>query len=80
MPVEQDEDLSQPILKRIRMVRLMKTSQSIQELATQPRVRRMAHNLIDQLIEPMPELQGVGCQSARVAACRNWAEPSSDSC
>jgi hypothetical protein len=40
--VEQDEDLSQPILKRSRMVRLIKTSQSIQEPATQPRVRRMA--------------------------------------
>jgi transcriptional regulator with XRE-family HTH domain len=59
--VEQDDDeLSQPILKRSRMLRLMKTAQSIEEMATQPRVRRMTQNLIEQLIEIMPELQDVG--------------------
>jgi len=59
--VEQDDvELSQPILKRSRMLRLMKTAQSIQEMATQPRVRRMTQNIIEQLIEIMPELQDVG--------------------
>ena len=58
--VEQDEAFSQPVLKRSRMLRLMKTAKSIQELATQPRVRRMTQNLIDQLLEIMPELQDAG--------------------
>ncbi len=58
--VEPDGDLSLPLLTRSRMLRLMKSAQSIQELTTQSRVRRMTQNLIDQLIEIMPEVQDVG--------------------
>jgi transcriptional regulator with XRE-family HTH domain len=58
--VEQDEAFSQPVLKRSRMLRLMKTARSIQEVATQSRVRRITQNLIDQLLEIMPELHDVG--------------------
>jgi hypothetical protein len=58
--VEQDEGFSQPVLKRSRMLRLMKTAQSIQEVATQSRVRRLTQNLIEQLLEIMPELNDVG--------------------
>ena len=57
--VEQDDGLSQPVLKRSRMVRLMKTARSLQELAGSSPVRRMAENMISQLVELMPELQGV---------------------
>lgn len=58
--IEPDDDLSLPLLTRSRMLRLMKTAQSVLELTTQSRVRRMTQNLIDQLIEIMPEVQDVG--------------------
>lgn len=57
--VETDEPLSAPVLKRARMVRLMKTAVAIHERAQQPAICRMAHMLIEQLLEIMPELQGV---------------------
>jgi hypothetical protein len=41
------------------MVRAMKTGQTILELASQLPVRRMAHNLVAQLIAVMPELAEV---------------------
>ena len=52
--------LSRPVLERARMVRLMKTASAILELAPTVRVRRLAEMLVDQLIELMPELEGVG--------------------
>ena len=57
--VEAGDPLSPPILKRAQLVRIMKTALAIIEEAKQPRVRRMAQTLVDQLVEIMPELQGV---------------------
>ncbi|NQU24352.1 MAG: helix-turn-helix transcriptional regulator [Candidatus Nealsonbacteria bacterium] len=57
---EPDDSLSIPIKERSRMVRAMKTAKSILEQARQKEVRRMAENLIEQLIEVMPELREIG--------------------
>ena len=56
---EPDDSLSMPIANRSRMVRAMKTAKSILEQARQEDVQRMAENLIEQLIEVMPELREV---------------------
>ena len=57
--VDNEESLSPPVLKRARMVRLMKTVLSILERSNQPAIRRMAENLVTQMVELMPELKGV---------------------
>jgi len=57
--VDNDEPLSGPVLKRARMVRLMKTAAAILQRSQQPSIQRMARMLVDQLIEMMPELEGV---------------------
>ena len=57
--VESDDRLSQPLLQRAQLVRLMKTAMAIMEQADQEPVCLMAQTLIDQLTEMMPELQGV---------------------
>ncbi len=58
--VEADDPLSGPVLKRAQLVRVMKTALAIMEEAKQTQVRRMAQTMIDQLVEIMPELEGVG--------------------
>jgi hypothetical protein len=58
--VEPDSTLSRPVLDRARMVRLMKTATAIRERAESTGIRRMAEMLCEQLIEMMPELDGVG--------------------
>jgi transcriptional regulator with XRE-family HTH domain len=57
--VEPTSELSLPLLNRARLVRAMKTVQSILELAGQTRVKRMAQMLAEQLVEIMPELSSV---------------------
>lgn len=57
--VETEDPLSTPVMKRARMVRLMKTAAAILERSQQPSIRRMAQMLVEQLVEIMPELQGV---------------------
>ena len=57
--VESDGPLSRPVMQRAQMVRLMKTAASILESADNPAVRCMAENLINQLIETMPELREI---------------------
>jgi hypothetical protein len=57
--VDGEESLSPPVLRRARMVRLMKTVLSILERSNQTAIRRMAQNLVAQLVELMPELKGV---------------------
>jgi len=57
--VDLDGPLSEPVLKRARMLKLMKTAASIlQNPGSQP-VKRLAHMLCDQLVEIMPELEDV---------------------
>ncbi|MCS7305836.1 MAG: hypothetical protein NZ602_12110 [Thermoguttaceae bacterium] len=57
---EPDEGLSQPVLKRARMVRLMKTASAIFHWSRQKSIRRLAQMLMEQLVELMPELAEVG--------------------
>ena len=57
--VEPAAPLSSPIRDRARMVRLMKTAMTMQEKSTSPALRNMAENLVEQLIELMPELKEV---------------------
>jgi len=56
---ESADPLSAPVLKRAQMLRLMKTAQAILERSNQPSIRRMAQMLCEQLVEIMPELEGV---------------------
>ncbi len=62
--VEPYAPLSEPVLKRARMLRLMKTVMAIQERSNQPSVRRLAQTMINQLVEIMPELAGVTAWSS----------------
>ena len=57
--VDLDGPLSEPVLKRARMLKLMKTAASILQNTDSEPVTRLAHMLCDQLIEIMPELEDV---------------------
>jgi transcriptional regulator with XRE-family HTH domain len=57
--VESDDTLSQPLMQRAQLVRLMKTAAALLENASQDTTRLMAQTLVDQLVEVMPELEGV---------------------
>lgn len=57
--VDLDGPLSEPVLKRARMLKLMKTAGAIVQQAESAQVSRLANMMIDQLIEIMPELEGV---------------------
>ncbi len=56
--------LSQPLLQRAQLVRLMKTALAILEQADNETTRGMAQTLVDQLVEVMPELQGISAWHA----------------
>jgi hypothetical protein len=58
--LDPDTPLSRPVMERARMVRLMKTATAMRDLATSPRLRRLAQMLTEQLCELMPELCSVG--------------------
>lgn len=58
--VEADDPLSEPVLKRAQLVRVMKTVLAILETSNQEPIQRMAETLVEQLTEIMPELEGVG--------------------
>jgi transcriptional regulator with XRE-family HTH domain len=57
--VESESPLSEPILTRARLLRVMKTVKAIQETATSNSIQRFAAMLEQQLIEVMPELKDV---------------------
>ena len=57
--VENDSPLSAPVLERARLVRIMKTVAAIAEKAEGTNIKRLAQTLTTQLIELMPELEGV---------------------
>jgi hypothetical protein len=57
--VEPHAPLSAPVLRRAQMVRLMKTVQAIMERTNQTPIRRLCQTMANQLIEIMPELDGV---------------------
>ena len=62
--VESEDSLSRPLMQRTQLVRLMKTALAILEQADCEATRTMAQTLVDQLIEVMPELQGVSAWHA----------------
>lgn len=57
--IEPGSPLSPLVLQRARMVKLMKSATAILENCRNQAVRRMAQTLVDQLVELMPELEGV---------------------
>jgi transcriptional regulator with XRE-family HTH domain len=57
--VESEDSVSQPLLQRAQLVRLMKTAMAILEQTEEEPVHRMAQTLVEQLTEMMPELRGV---------------------
>lgn len=57
--VDDELPLSQPVMERARLIRLMKTAAAIHERAPSPAIKRMAQMLVEQLVEIMPELREV---------------------
>lgn len=57
--VEADGQLSGPVLERSRMVRLMKTAAAIRERTRGTATERLVTMLVEQLVELMPEVEGV---------------------
>ena len=57
--VDSDAPLSDPVLSRARLLRIMKTARAIKESATSSSIQRFATMLEQQLIELMPELADV---------------------
>lgn len=56
---EPETALSRTVAERARLVRLMKTAMALLGSASAPPVLRLAQNLVDQLLELMPELRDV---------------------
>ena len=57
--VDSDAPLSEPVLSRARLLRIMKTARAIKETASNISIQRFATMLEQQLIELMPELAEV---------------------
>ena len=57
--VDDDEPLSRPVRERGAMLKIMKTARSLVESTPTGPARRMAENLVEQLLELMPELKEV---------------------
>jgi transcriptional regulator with XRE-family HTH domain len=62
--VESEDSLSQPLLQRAQLVRLMKTALALLEQADCEPTRVMAQTIVDQLVAVMPELQGISAWHA----------------
>jgi transcriptional regulator with XRE-family HTH domain len=61
---EPDASLPTPLRNRARLVRVMKTATAILEQTRDPRTKRLARSMIDQLTEIMPELRGISAWHA----------------
>jgi transcriptional regulator with XRE-family HTH domain len=82
--IEPEDELSQPLIQRAQLVRLMKTALAILEQADCKATRALAQKLVDELVEVMPELQGIspwnavgkrrGLDELGVAALRTLSE------
>lgn len=57
---EPEATLSEPIMRRAQLVRVMKTVKALAEVAENKSVERLAETLAVQLTEIMPELENVG--------------------
>jgi len=62
--VESEDALSQPLMQRAQLVRLMKTALAILEQANSKITRTMAQSMVDELVKVMPELQGISAWHA----------------
>jgi len=62
--VEPHLQLSQPVSARAGLVKVMKTATTILESTQHSGIRTLAQRLIDQLLEIMPELEGVAAWPA----------------
>jgi transcriptional regulator with XRE-family HTH domain len=62
--VESEDSLSQPLLQRAQLVRLMKTALALLEQADGDASHGVAQKLVDQLVKVMPELAGIGAWHA----------------
>lgn len=57
--VDEDGPLSRPVQERSAMLKIMKTARSLMDSSLPGPARRMAENLIEQLLALMPELKDV---------------------
>lgn len=57
--VDESESLSRPVRERAAMLKIMKTARSLVEAAHPGPAKRMADNLVEQLLDLMPELKEV---------------------
>ena len=57
---EPDVSLSTPLLNRARLIRVMKTAMALLQRSRNLQTKRFAQTMVDQLIEIMPDLRGVG--------------------
>jgi transcriptional regulator with XRE-family HTH domain len=57
--IDSNSPLSAPVLERARLVRIMKTVAAIAEKSEGTSIKRLAQTLAEQLVELMPELEGV---------------------
>lgn len=62
--VESEDTLSNPLMQRAQLVRLMKTALAIVESAEREPMRLLGQTLVDQLTDIMPELRGVSAWHA----------------
>lgn len=58
--VDSDEPLSNPVMQRTQLLKVMKTAVTIHESADRKPIERLATMLIQQLLDIMPELAEVG--------------------
>jgi len=54
-----DNELSSPVDKRARMVRIVKSARSLEEMVSDEQTQRMVARLLEQILEIMPELATV---------------------
>ncbi|NIP87313.1 MAG: hypothetical protein GTO03_17870 [Planctomycetales bacterium] len=58
--VDADQPFATPVLRRAQMIRLMKTAATLAHKTRNAQVQRLARMLMHQLVEIMPELDGLG--------------------
>jgi transcriptional regulator with XRE-family HTH domain len=61
---EPDDSLATPLFNRACLVRVMKTAMAILKQTRDPRTKRLARTMVDQLMDIMPELRGIGALHA----------------
>ena len=58
--VDTEGPLSPPVLQRAQMIRLMKTIVTLRDKSNEPEAKHLIERLLNQVVEIMPELKGVG--------------------